>query len=170
MSFFRQEIPSNKAELDLLHQQYPWIPGSTNIRPLPDQIMMKKEDLQEIEKNWNSMNDYLFFKVFGYDFTINEAGRFICNIPSTVSVTSLKKLVRNQYPYNNLHCYHYIMWYGCQTKPSSSEQITRDIEKSIEGIIHPKDRVNFQFVWYENPKMTIPQLYHVHVFWIPHLP
>lgn len=24
---------------------------------------------------------------------------------------------------------------------------------------------NFEFVWYLNPKMTIPDVYHVQVFW-----
>ena len=35
----------------------------------------------------------------------------------------------------------------------------------ITAIVDPKYRDTFQFAWYENPKMTVPGIYHVQVFW-----
>jgi hypothetical protein len=43
------------------------------------------------------------------------------------------------------------------------EQISTDIAEGIQLLIG--ERHDFEFVWYENPKMTVPDLYHVQVFW-----
>lgn len=166
-TFYRQEICSNTDKLEELHQKHHWIPGAANIRPLPNQIHMKLEDIEEIHRNWNSMEDYLLFKVFGLDFSLNDAKKFAVTIPPSVSLQSLRKLTPNQYPYNNLSCYHYIMWYGTKARPYDSERITKDIEESLHQLVRKEHQESFQFVWYENPKMTVPEFYHVHVFWIP---
>ena len=59
--------------------------------------------------------------------------------------------------------FHYIMWYTCTPESLLEEEITRDIKNSIYNIIYTD---NYSFVWYENPKMTINDIYHVQVFWI----
>jgi len=59
--------------------------------------------------------------------------------------------------------FHYIMWYTCDVESLSEEEITKDIKNNIYNIINSDD---YSFVWYENPKMTIKDIYHVQVFWI----
>ena len=58
--------------------------------------------------------------------------------------------------------FHYIMWYTCSKDDLTEEEITKDIKNSIYLIIKKE---NFSFIWYENPKMTINDIYHVQVFW-----
>ena len=45
----------------------------------------------------------------------------------------------------------------------TDELIDRDIIEGITNIIGIE--ASFQFGWYENPKMTVPGIYHVQVFW-----
>ena len=59
--------------------------------------------------------------------------------------------------------FHYIMWYTCSKNELTDEEITKNVEESIYNVIKTD---KFNFVWYENPKMTINDIYHVQVFWI----
>lgn len=42
-------------------------------------------------------------------------------------------------------------------------QVTADIRKSIATWLGPS--ASAEFVWYENPKMSVPDIWHVQVFW-----
>ena len=52
------------------------------------------------------------------------------------------------------------MWYTYQDIPDN--EINNDIDNSLYELMGHK---NFEFVWYENPKMSVPEIYHVQVFW-----
>lgn len=39
------------------------------------------------------------------------------------------------------------------------------IQAEIEALVGPDMKETFQFGWYENPKMTVPGVFHVQVFW-----
>ena len=52
------------------------------------------------------------------------------------------------------------MWYTYND--ISDIEITSDILDSLKNILKHD---NFEFVWYENPKMSVPEVYHVQVFW-----
>jgi hypothetical protein len=178
----RQEISSKKENLDFLHRQRPWIPSSFSIRPLPEVIAQKFHDLQEINAKWSSMEDYLNHRIFGQDFVVDAAsGQFISKanpfLPNNQH-TLLRKLVRNEYPYQQLQCLHSVLWYNVHDNPypdhqqretyqSFSELVSSDIENELKRILPPYLHESFQFVWYENPKMSVPDYYHVHVFWVP---
>ena len=43
-----------------------------------------------------------------------------------------------------------------------SHQVSIDIEHELTAM-QGKDK--FDFAWYINPKMTVPELFHVQVFW-----
>ena len=55
-----------------------------------------------------------------------------------------------------------MLWYGCQAQPYDYSQITTDVVAALRTLC-PDDL--FDFGWYKNPKMSIPEYYHVHVFW-----
>ena len=57
------------------------------------------------------------------------------------------------------------MWYTCAKEELSEEEITRDIKNNIYAFIKTDE---FSFIWYENPKMSIEDMYYVQVFWIKH--
>ena len=52
------------------------------------------------------------------------------------------------------------MWYTYVV--SDHIKINQDIYESLFALLGDK---NFEFIWYENPKMTIPEIYHLQVFW-----
>tara|TARA_R110002050_G_scaffold124945_1_gene244317 strand:- start:12 stop:185 length:174 start_codon:yes stop_codon:yes gene_type:complete len=54
------------------------------------------------------------------------------------------------------------MWYTKMPPELTSEDVTKNIEEDLREMIGSDD---FEFVWYENPKMTINKVYHVQVFW-----
>jgi hypothetical protein len=164
MSLFRNEVSSDKEELEILHQQFPWIPGASNIRPTPEQIAQKVANMMEVDATWKSVHDYLLCHLFSIEFDVNQDGKFQSK---TKNISPFeKRFVKNEYPYNNLLSNHYILWYGSDGKPYNSEMISLDIEDEIRKIIPKASNSTFQFVWYENPKMSYPSLYHVQVFWI----
>jgi hypothetical protein len=47
--------------------------------------------------------------------------------------------------------------------PVSRGQLCTDVDASIELLIGSHNA--YEFAFYENPKMTIPEIYHVQVFW-----
>lgn len=55
------------------------------------------------------------------------------------------------------------MWYSYGPSQGLTEaQIDADITKALQAQLQGD---GFDFVWYENPKMTVPDLHHVQVFW-----
>ena len=80
----------------------------------------------------------------------------------TISKLYQFKVCRFKYKINP-KTFHYIMWYNCAKDDLTSEEITNDIKKSIYIILKSDD---FKFIWYENPKMSIEDIYHVQVFWV----
>jgi hypothetical protein len=174
-SFFRTQISSSLEVLDSLHQIHSWIPSSTSIRPPPEKITMKHEDLLELSKDWKSMDDYILHHIFDFPSERDpDSNKLFINQDTHPVSLNLKKFQQNQYPYQGLSSYHYVMWFSRKTKPyqeevgkeESSRMITRDIEEELLKLLPQQYHPTFQFVWYENPKMTVPQFYHVHVFWI----
>ena len=59
--------------------------------------------------------------------------------------------------------FHYQMWYTCYKSELIDKEINKDIRNSIYNICCDD---KFKYVWYENPKMSIDDIYHIQVFWI----
>ena len=68
----------------------------------------------------------------------------------------------NKFHYDDLPegTHHWVMWY--KKKPDEST-INKDIEDALKEELNLSD--DYDFVWYENPRMSMPQLYHLQVFW-----
>ncbi|RYH28753.1 hypothetical protein EON65_10995 [archaeon] len=161
-ALFRQEVKSDCRHLQELHLQFAWIPGEASIRPSDAVKAVKLETLLDVEANWVSFADYLLCTVFGKPKAKNGAGKFYSADREVSEVDMV--LQPNEYPYDNIQCNHWIMWYGCQYRPYDSAKISSDIEEKLGR--HLSDSQRFDFVWYENPKMSLPEFFHVHVFWI----
>lgn len=162
MTLLRCKVSSDQAILDELHTTYPWIPNSECIRPSPCVLDDKNATLLEIHEKWFSLKDYILFKVFSMDFD-QIAGRFV--VMTLHSEQPFKIFKPNAFPYNIEVGNHWVMWYNSSTCPYEDDSmITSDIEEAIRD--HLQGATNFDFVWYENPKMSVPDFYHVQVFWI----
>lgn len=170
---FRNKINSDLDNLDDLNKIYPWIPNSLSIRPKPEDIEKKKILSMEIQLNWNSYSDYIKHTIFDYKYFVNEFNKKITFSDNFVitNVFSHNKWVfapsifrYNLIPESN----HWILW--CPEKDFTfdfcDELINHIIEEKIKSVLDIESYSDFQFAWYKNPKPTIPEFYHVQVFWI----
>ena len=106
---------------------------------------------------------------------------YLCNCVSVASYIEAKngvKTVPNRYkeqmdktqhvfqeqlfPYRIEDGRHFVMWYATKEQKRSDEEITSDIETELKAMTGTEDA--FQFGWYVNPKMTVPEFFHVQVF------
>jgi hypothetical protein len=73
------------------------------------------------------------------------------------------KFVPCDFPYQ-IHesGHHYVLWYGSPV-PVAEDVVDRDIRAAIQDIVGPE--TPYLFAWYINPKQTIPDIFHVQVFW-----
>ena len=156
------KITSNAEELDRLQPFYPWIPGSSTIRPTPEDREAKARRLEEIEAAYESFVDYILHSVFERE-AVEREGKLAVIDRSMDVATDDERFVPNIFPYA-VSSNHFVMWFSTHTKHQSDEEITRKISQSLESM-HGSD-TGLDFVWYENPKMSVPEFYHVQVFWI----
>jgi hypothetical protein len=155
------KINSDFKTLNQYNKIYPWIPNETQIRPTEIIITLKKMLMDKISLEYNSTRDYILINVFHND-GFNTNGKLIAKN----SIEKLNKFEVCRFRYElDPSTFHYIMWYTSIKKDLIDEEITRDIKNNIYSFLKKDD---FSFVWYENPKMTIKDIYHVHVFWVKH--
>eukprot|EP00727_Mastigamoeba_balamuthi_P006700 m51a1_g2650 hypothetical protein (176) ;mRNA; r:622415-622942 len=163
-------VSAEPRDLQALHELYAWVPGAESIRPSPDTRASKEQYMHNVRQHYASESDYALQTVFGIAPDTAPDGRLY--VASRESLPALRRFDRNMFPY----CVpagtrHWTLWYtrrpdsgadGGGGEEALSRAVTRDIAEELalrfgEGAC--------EFVWYENPKMTIPDLYHVQVFW-----
>jgi tetratricopeptide (TPR) repeat protein len=166
------EVSSDIENLRLLKERCGWTPGAEQIRPSEHVKNKKIHILASVLNTFSTPLDYLLSSVFSAptressksdgDFkltTKTEDGR------PFVPISTAGVLCSNEFPYNvDDLTYHSVCWYPFKSRPNSlrSVDISSDIERCLNSEL---GHANYEAVWYENPKMTIPELYHVQVFW-----
>ena len=167
----RNRIACDLKNLDDLNKIYPWIPNSISIRPKPIDIEKKKILSMEIQSDWNTYSDYILHVIFGYKYYVNDYGKKITPINNFSPSCNQNKWVfaPSMFRYNIIpESNHWILW--CLEKDFSfdfpDELINQIIEEKIKFVLDLESNIDFQFAWYKNPKPTIPEFYHVQVFWI----
>ena len=123
--------------------------------------MMKEQLLDKINEEYNSNRDYILINIFNYTFIKNKDKKYQVQNDDNIHLYKFEvcRFRYDIYP----DTFHYIMWYTCDKKYLSDREVNKDIRNSIYNIIKSD---KFQYVWYENPKMTIEDVYHIQVFWI----
>lgn len=144
----RCKISSNIQDLNELHTQYWWIPDENMIRPDEKVLDEKRQFSNYVLNNLRSFKDFILDKYFK-------------------DITGLEwTFVKSLFPYNLVNdVNHYVLWnskydYFVEIEESKINNIIKDTLKSMVG------SDNFDFAWYKNPKPSIPELWHVQVFWI----
>ena len=151
------KISSELDNLAKYNEQYYWIPGPENIRPSKKTIKLKKKLCREITAFYKTVADYILIETFNIGSKFNSEGK----LEALSQKEEVFQFNKNKFPYQlSDNTNHYIMWYTYQPP---DETINRNIYDEIYKILAHKD---FQFVWYENPNMNVPGIYHVQVFWI----
>ncbi len=161
----RRRIESDLDSLDSYNLYHKWIPSRYMIRPTPKLIQEKFERILIIESEWVSFFDFIVHHVFEENFTYNSDGKkFIMNYDQSKLKKWIFKPSDFQYQISD-NSNHYILW-------SLDYNINYDFDDSIinntiiENIKKIVGNDEFDFAWYKNPKPTIPEFYHVQVFWI----
>ena len=161
----RNKIDFSLASLDTINKIYPWIPNSSCIRPKPKDTEKKKELSLDIQSNWNSYTDYILYAIFDNKYELNAFNKKIVLIDKD-KYQNKWIFKQSMFRYDLIpESNHWVLW--CIDKDFNFDFpdyfINCIIEEEIKKIIHSE--LNFQFAWYKNPKPTIPEFYHVQVFW-----
>jgi len=140
---------------------YPWVPNENQIRPTGMNILLKGQLMDKIKEEYNSTRDYILIDIFKYQYMKNKEQKYQVINDDNIK---LHKFQVNLFKYD-LHpqTFHYQMWYTCDKNELIDKEINKDIYNSVYNIIKCD---KFKFVWYENPKMSIDDIYHIQVFWI----
>ena len=124
--------------------------------------------IQDIEDNWGSLNDFIYCSVFGAESTVNETNRKIAINKQVIE--GKRVFIPNEFPYQISGGYHYVLWYAHnQHAPITDSLIDEHIRMEIKLILKCIDNhceTTFDYCWYENPKQSVPGVYHLQVFWI----
>ena len=159
---FKGNISSDVEALQVLHLQYPWIPNEEQIRPKKNVLMVKQEKLAIIHFQWRSVKDYIRWAVWELERHVDPCtSRYaVCDELIEPKV----KFQANEFPYDlEPGSQHFVLWFCEKEQPISDCEITEMIEACVmeEFKAHPE---SFDFAWYPNPKMTVPEYFHVQIF------
>ena len=157
----RCRVDSDSTVLQLLHEVYKWVPGEANVRPTPEVRAQKELLLANLDGMWASPADWVYHHVFGMTTARGANGKRSCVSRPDAGTTVF---ARNPFPYavpNGTE--HFVFWMASNEAEWPEQRITDGIAAAIDA------RGGGQFVWYPNPKMSVPdpQLFHVQVFWKP---
>ena len=160
-TMLRCKISSELDTLQALHEVYGWVPGEDNVRPSPVVRAQKDLMLSNMSRMWVSHADWVCQSVFGCKVTRRPDGRKVAERPAAGSL----KLVPQPWPYDlPVGTQHMVLW--CVGAPAAwrenEDAITAALTRELDARAGGGD-----FVWYENPKMSVEDdgLYHVQVFW-----
>eukprot|EP00697_Spironema_sp_BW2_P000817 gnl/Spiro4/11098_TR5885_c0_g1_i1.p2 gnl/Spiro4/11098_TR5885_c0_g1~~gnl/Spiro4/11098_TR5885_c0_g1_i1.p2 ORF type:complete len:207 (-),score=48.24 gnl/Spiro4/11098_TR5885_c0_g1_i1:102-686(-) len=191
MSHWNCRISNDLDALERLNRRHPWMPGRDNVRPTPEVRAAKEKYLVEVATLYASEGDFILNTIFDLPLATDADGKLY--VPLRANLPRLRRFVNNLYPYVLPHgTVHSVMWYTYGPDGLSDEQISQDIAADLGAQLggvplvaanavgtgappphaHVASTTNsthgvapFEFVWYENPKMSIPDIYHVQVFW-----
>ena len=154
-------IHPNYEVLNAYNELYSWIPNGNQIRPTGMNILMKERLIDKINKEYISTRDYILIEIFNYKFSKNKENKYQVVDDNKIKLYKFQVCL---FKYDiHPETFHYQMWYTCDKSELIDKEINKDIYNSIYNIIKSD---KFKFVWYENPKMSIDDIYHVQVFWI----
>ena len=164
---WNRRIPSDKNLLTIMHEVDSWIPGEHQIRPSPQTLLLKATQMDTVERFYVTMTDYVLDLVFNFPTRMTGDGKLQSYAPTAGSGKREKKKIfrPNEFPYSlSPGSHHSIMWYSYgPPNDLTEEDINADIYAALASEV--LNHESFEFVWYENPKMTVPGIYHVQVFW-----
>jgi hypothetical protein len=164
-------VDSALEVLEVLNEIYKWIPNRDQVRPTPASLQAKKVLINIIQTQWASLRDYMLAIIFQRAYLVNYVGQKYVTDTQPCADVHETRFTPNDFPYQIEHPEgrHYVLWYStAQRSPTLSDaHINAHIREHLARVCgdHP-----FTWAWYENPKMSVPDLYHVQVFWRSSLP
>lgn len=139
----RGRISSSIDDLNILNCQYNWIPNEYTIRPTQEDLEYKWALMDSIRRKWPSMKEYVWKEILkeSKEKWVFEPSIFRYGIPKEAN--------------------HWILWNT--TVDFNAEISDEEINLILEKALGP----SVDFAWYKNPKPSVPDYFHIQVFWIP---
>lgn len=157
---YRGKISSDLEEMQKLQQMFKWMPGKDSIRPDAETLARKQKFNEMVKSCYFSEADYLYETVFRIPAE-RDAADGLKRVDRELVTKQKRVFDRNQFGYALPdETRHFIMWYTFGPPELNDEHINEHIVQDISSRVG-HDR--FEFAWYENPKMTVPDIYHVQV-------
>lgn len=154
----RNRIDPNLENLDELNDKYQWVPGRENIRPCEEVINKKDKWIENLSNFYENEKQYVLSDIFNFD-SYFDSGKLVVKDFDIKETFVFKE---NMFPYNlPFNTNHYVIWYTYDE--TDEKRINKDIELSLFNLLGNN---KFDFVWYENPKKSLPDMNHYQVFWI----
>jgi hypothetical protein len=157
----RCRISSDIKDLNRLHDIHNWIPNEIMIRPNEKILEVKHQFNRYIYNMWTSPKDYILATHFKYETDMEDG--HICVPKITPNECNFSE---SMFPYK-LHqrTRHFVLWNSSADYYHQFEE--QEINKLIiENLKKITKSDKFNFVWYINPKPSIPELWHCQIFWI----
>jgi hypothetical protein len=148
MTQLRRQISSDIQDLNKLHQEYWWIPDETMVRPSAEVLEAKWALAQRLIDDGVSFKDFIMRMYF----TGPWAGAWVFD--------------KSLFPYRlPIGGEHFVLWNSMHDYNWDVHEVM--VSERIECMLKVQLGHNrFDFAWYKNPKPSIPELWHVQVFWI----
>jgi len=159
----RCRVSSDVDSLQALHEATGWTPSAEQIRPTAALRAQKELMLANISRMWVSPADLVCYQVFGGATTRGASGLRSTQRPPPGRAV----LVPQPFPYDlAAGTAHMVLWCSSPRPNWSDEQLTAEIVCAVD---ERWGGSSTEFIWYENPKMSVPDphLYHVQVFCRP---
>ncbi len=161
MELLRKKISSDIKDLNELHKKYWWIPDENMIRPSPKVLEDKRVFSEYVLANWMSFRDFILDTHFKYQVDVDDGHMYVLDI------TTVKwNFSQSIFPYDlPSGVNHYVLWNSLYDYGKEIDDLIVNlyIEEHLKKIVRSTE---FDYVWYKNPKPSIPELWHCQVFWI----
>lgn len=135
--------------MEALHAKHPWVPGSDSIRPSEATLALKREAMSSSGGTFSV--DEWSRQFFGAAWSDVLQGSSPCR--------RKYHFAPNTFPYDVPEgTHHYVLWLPSATAVDD-DIVNRYCMEAVSAL------GGCDFVWYVNPKMTVPDIWHVQVFW-----
>jgi hypothetical protein len=159
------KIGSDYDSLNALHANYKFVPDQDGVRPSPEAKLEKAAKLEELLRTWKEFVDFIYHTVFGLPFIKLADGKLTVPNRHRDRLDKKTSVFQQQlFPYLIKEGHHFVMWYAAREQTKGDDQISAEIDAELQKITYSQDA--FQFGCYINPKMTVPEFFHVQVFWL----
>ena len=154
------KVNSDSEYLEELNKKFFWIPGKNNIRPKEETLNEKENYLNKIKIFYENEKDFILTEIFNLRPSMNNEGKIYVKNEDIEKKYLLKE---NKFSYNVPEgTFHYVLWYSYDDKTINENKINSDITSELTLLLKSE---LFDYVWYENPKKHMKDIYHIQVFW-----
>jgi hypothetical protein len=170
----RRRILSDLENLESLHVSHAWVPGAENIRPSPETLSSKHQTLEGIGTQYAAESDFILEHIFSVSLDVGADGKLFADAGSVALINDTGRVfMPNQFPYVvPAGTHHWVMWYpiGLRFESLGPARLLQPADVAItanieQDLLQQLQHERFDFVYYVNPKMTVPDIFHVQVFW-----